>query len=56
MGVTVTFLALLELVREALVEIIQAESYGPIHVRARSQHGEQNSQLPESTEEQRENE
>jgi segregation and condensation protein A len=56
MGVTVTFLALLELVRETLVEIIQAESYGPIHVRARSQHGEQNSQLPESTEEQRENE
>lgn len=34
MGVTVTFMALLELVREGLVEIVQAEPFAPIHVRA----------------------
>jgi segregation and condensation protein A len=33
-GVAVTFLALLELLREALIELVQAESYSPIHVRA----------------------
>jgi chromatin segregation and condensation protein Rec8/ScpA/Scc1 (kleisin family) len=34
MGVTVTFMALLELVREGLVEIVQAEPFAPLHVRA----------------------
>jgi segregation and condensation protein A len=34
MGVAVTFIALLELLRERLIEIVQAESYSPIHVRA----------------------
>jgi len=34
MGVTVTFLALLELLKEALVEVVQAEPFGVIHVRA----------------------
>jgi segregation and condensation protein A len=34
MGVTVTFLAILELVKESLVDIVQAESFGPIHIRA----------------------
>src|SRR6201993_5111120 len=34
MGVTVTFMAILELVREGLVEIVQAEPFAPIHVRA----------------------
>jgi segregation and condensation protein A len=33
MGVTVTFSAMLELMREGLIEIVQAEAYGPIHVR-----------------------
>lgn len=33
MGVTVTFIALLELMREGLIEIVQAEPYAPIHVR-----------------------
>ncbi len=32
-GVVVTFLALLELIKEAAVEVIQAEPYGPIHVK-----------------------
>ncbi len=34
MGVTVTFMAILELVREGLIEIVQAEPFAPIHVRA----------------------
>jgi len=34
MGVTVTFSAVLELLREGLIEIVQAEPYAPIHVRA----------------------
>ena len=33
MGVTVTFIAILELMREGLIEIVQAEPYAPIHVR-----------------------
>lgn len=34
LGVVVTFLALLELVKEAMIELMQNESYGPIYVRA----------------------
>ncbi len=33
-GLTVTFIAILELVRENLIEVLQAEPYGPLHVRA----------------------
>jgi segregation and condensation protein A len=33
MGVTVTFMAILELVREGLIDIVQAEPYAPLHVR-----------------------
>ena len=33
-GVVVTLLALLELLKESLVELVQAKTYGPIHVRA----------------------
>jgi len=32
-GVTVTFVAILELMREGLIEIAQAEAYAPLHVR-----------------------
>jgi segregation and condensation protein A len=35
LGVVVTFMALLELIKEALVELVQAESFGPIHVKTR---------------------
>ena len=35
-GVVVTFLATLELVKEQLIEVVQAEVLGPIHVRARA--------------------
>jgi segregation and condensation protein A len=34
MGVTVTFIAILELMKEGLIEIVQAEAYAPIHVRS----------------------
>jgi segregation and condensation protein A len=33
MGVTVTFLAILELLKESLIDVVQSEAYGPIHVR-----------------------
>jgi segregation and condensation protein A len=33
MGVTVTFVALLELLREGLIEVVQSEAYAPLHVR-----------------------
>ena len=32
MGVAVTFIAILELVREGLIEIVQNEAYAPIHM------------------------
>lgn len=35
LGVVVTFLAILELVKESLVELVQSESFGPIHVKAK---------------------
>jgi segregation and condensation protein A len=34
MGVTVTFVAILELMREGLIDIVQAEAYAPLHVRS----------------------
>lgn len=36
LGVVVTFLATLELVKEQLIEVVQAEVLGPIHLRARA--------------------
>ncbi|MDG1311160.1 MAG: ScpA family protein [Porticoccaceae bacterium] len=35
-GVVVTFLAIMELIKESLIEIVQSESFGPIHVKART--------------------
>lgn len=46
MGVTVTFLALLELLKESLIELVQTEPYAPIHVRA----GGGRAELPASAE------
>lgn len=37
LGVVVTFLAVMELIKESLVEIVQTESFGPIHVKAKSE-------------------
>jgi len=36
LGVVVTFLAIMELIKETLVEIVQSEPFGPIHVKAKS--------------------
>lgn len=36
LGVVVTFLAVMELIKESLVEIVQTELFGPIHVKART--------------------
>ncbi|QFT54152.1 Segregation and condensation protein A [Microbulbifer sp. THAF38] len=40
LGVVVTFLAVMELVKESLVELVQNEAFGPIHVRAASHNHE----------------
>lgn len=37
LGVVVTFMAVLELIKEQLVELVQNEAFGPIHVRARAE-------------------
>ena len=34
-GIVVTFLAIMELTKESLVELVQSEAFAPIHVRAR---------------------
>ncbi len=36
MGVAVTFIAVLELLRESIIEVVQSEDYAPLHVRAAS--------------------
>jgi segregation and condensation protein A len=36
LGVVVTFLAVMELIKESLVEIVQSDSFGPIHVKAKT--------------------
>jgi segregation and condensation protein A len=36
MGVAVTFIAILELLREAVIEVVQAEEFSPLHIRAAS--------------------
>ncbi|MCG8471847.1 MAG: segregation/condensation protein A, partial [Desulfobacterales bacterium] len=35
LGVVVTFMAIMELIKESLIELIQSEPFGPIHVKAR---------------------
>jgi len=35
-GVTVTFLAILELIKESLIEVVQTEPYAPIHIKPSS--------------------
>lgn len=36
LGVVVTFLAIMELVKESLLDIVQTENFGPIHVKAKT--------------------
>jgi segregation and condensation protein A len=40
MGVVVSFMAILELIKETLLELVQADPYGPIHVKARESHAD----------------
>ena len=40
LGVVVTFLAIMELIKESLVEIVQTDNFGPIHVKACTEAGE----------------
>ncbi|MEO0443521.1 MAG: ScpA family protein [Pseudomonadota bacterium] len=37
MGVIVTFMAVMELIKESLIDIVQSESFGPIHIKARGE-------------------
>ena len=36
MGVAVTFIALLELLKEVVIEVVQSDHYAPLHIRAAS--------------------
>ena len=36
MGVAVTFIAILELLKESIIEVVQADEYAPLHIRAAS--------------------
>jgi segregation and condensation protein A len=47
LGVVVTFLAVLELIKESLVEIVQSEEFGPIHVKARAVMAEETGDMAE---------
>ena len=35
LGVVVSFLAIMELMKDALIEIVQTDSFGPIHLKSR---------------------
>lgn len=39
MGVVVSFLAILELLKESMIELVQSESYAPIYIKAIQRHG-----------------
>jgi len=47
-GVVVTFISLLELLRERLIELVQSDSYSPIHVRAAAVTGEEEGDAAET--------
>lgn len=36
LGVVVTFLAIMELLKDSMIDIVQSEAFGPIHIKARS--------------------
>lgn len=40
LGVVVTFMAILEMVKEGIITLVQTEAFGPIHVKARAQQAE----------------
>ena len=36
LGIVVTFLAVMELMKDSLIEIVQTDPFGPIHLKSRS--------------------
>lgn len=44
-GIVVTFLAMLELAKEMLVEIVQEEPLGPIYIKAKASHPEESAEV-----------
>lgn len=46
-GVVVTLLAILELLKGSLIEMVQSEAFGPIHVKAASSGGGESGSVPE---------
>ena len=36
LGIVVTFLAVMELMKDSLIELVQADPFGPIHLKSRS--------------------
>ncbi len=48
LGVVVTFLAIMELIKESLVEIVQTDNFGPIHVKARAEAPAEGGDIPEA--------
>jgi segregation and condensation protein A len=46
MGVVVSFLAMMELVKEKLVQIVQAQQFGPIHVSLGGHKDTPNQEMP----------
>ncbi|CBL44601.1 chromosome segregation and condensation protein ScpA [gamma proteobacterium HdN1] len=49
LGVVVTFLAILELVKEQLIELVQTEMRGPIHVRSKARAQDENESSADDT-------
>lgn len=58
MGVAVTFIAVLELLRESVIEVVQSEQFAPLHIRAASSVRlvEDSESLPEDSEDSSEDE
>jgi segregation and condensation protein A len=48
LGVVVTFLAVLELLRESLVELVQSEPFAPIHIKSAAVAGDEAPDLVDS--------
>jgi len=36
LGIVVTFLAVMELMKDSLIELVQVDPFGPIHLKSRS--------------------
>jgi chromatin segregation and condensation protein Rec8/ScpA/Scc1 (kleisin family) len=50
LGVVVTFLAVLELIREKLIDLVQSEPFAPIHVKTRAASASNDDRLGDESE------